>query len=59
MSEVYGRKLPYMISWPILIGKNIAKRSSITLTLLLTAMSAVDSFADNLAVIIVCMCDHI
>ncbi|KAI1783606.1 MFS general substrate transporter [Ganoderma leucocontextum] len=36
MSEVYGRKLPYMVSWPLLI-----------------AMSAIDSFVDNLAVIIV------
>ncbi|KAM5544656.1 hypothetical protein V8D89_001554 [Ganoderma adspersum] len=36
MSEVYGRKLPYMVSWPLLI-----------------VMSAIDSFVDNLAVIIV------
>ncbi|KAH9933622.1 MFS general substrate transporter [Epithele typhae] len=36
MSEIYGRKLPYMVSWPFLI-----------------AMSGIDAFVDNLAVILV------
>ncbi|KAH8115235.1 major facilitator superfamily domain-containing protein, partial [Phellopilus nigrolimitatus] len=43
LSEMFGRQLPYRISWPMLVGKLIV----------VFMMCAIDAWVDNIAVIIV------
>lgn len=54
MSELFGRRLPYLISWPLLVGESYNFSFSSRGAYFPSACIAPSAWANNFAVILVC-----